>query len=153
MEQLMDEVRKVRGLNRNLRLQYQDRDFGDALVNLTSTAVLEDLATLKVIPITDDFSQGLKLTINAKFMGITTVPLQPRLVASLDKHHNKMIEIFRSKRGAVKEKTWNKLKVVDQVVQRDEAETELERCTMAVFVIREEEDPLQPPHDIEIVIE
>ncbi|XP_068999603.1 uncharacterized protein [Embiotoca jacksoni] len=36
---------------------------------------------------------------------------------------------------------------------KDEAETELQRCKMAVFVIREEEDPLQPPQDIGIVIE
>ncbi|KAJ3605913.1 hypothetical protein NHX12_027956 [Muraenolepis orangiensis] len=28
------------------------------------------------------------------------------------------------------------------VVQNDEAETKLERCAMAVFVVREEEDPL-----------
>lgn len=63
MEQLMDEVRKVCGLNGNFRLQYQDRDFGDALVNLTSTVELEDLATVKVIPISDDFSQEITLTI------------------------------------------------------------------------------------------
>lgn len=52
MEQLMDEVRKVCCLNGEFRLQYQDKDFGDALVNLTSTAELEDLTTIKVIPIT-----------------------------------------------------------------------------------------------------
>ncbi|KAJ8334009.1 hypothetical protein SKAU_G00413280 [Synaphobranchus kaupii] len=116
-------------------------------------------------------------------MRITTVPLQPRFLASLDKHHSKLIEIIRNKGGVVREKTRNILKVLDQslevdlkrecllkclivylgedvdklikeylVVQKDEAETELERCTMAVFVIREE-DPLQPPHDIGIVIE
>ncbi|XP_073342665.1 phospholipase A and acyltransferase 4-like [Pagrus major] len=39
------------------------------------------------------------------------------------------------------------------VVQMEEAETELERCTMAVFIIREDEDPLKPPRDIGIVIE
>lgn len=39
------------------------------------------------------------------------------------------------------------------IVQKDEAETELERCTMAVFVFKEAEDPLQPPHHTEIVIE
>ncbi|KAF7642129.1 hypothetical protein LDENG_00264180 [Lucifuga dentata] len=430
MEQLMDEVRKVCGINGNLRLQYQDKDFGDALVNLTFTAELEDLATIKVIPITDDYSQGSNLTgcddflstqsddmellstpsssvstrtqmwprefpippfsydtelqlekgnaayrsnmtrltlsskiksdilerlaeeifkykaypvdgdfsdvaeelikkhpclsepgsyngcngwkqrlktkmgnyrtklkgigcsellvnslkskppedalpakkvkrprrgeanhipdipigetpdklenerlslisevrkrnnravikakmdrtfslrrqevvekesgveelkerwpalftmeeINAEFMRITTVPLQPRFLASLDKHHSKLIEIIRNKGGAVREKTRNILKVLDQslevnlkrecllkclivylgedvdklikeylVVQKDEAEAELERCTMAVFVIREEEeeeeeeeDPLQAPRDIGIVIE
>ncbi|XP_042568603.1 uncharacterized protein LOC109098495 isoform X2 [Cyprinus carpio] len=37
------------------------------------------------------------------------------------------------------------------VVQRDEAETELASSTMAVFVIREEGDSLQPPHDIGVV--
>ena len=41
-------------VNGNVRLQYQDRDFGDALVNLKFTAELEDLATIKVIPLNDD---------------------------------------------------------------------------------------------------
>ena len=54
MEELINQVRKVCGLNGNVRLQYQDRDFGDALVNLTSTAELEDLATIRVIPLSDD---------------------------------------------------------------------------------------------------
>ncbi|XP_074496794.1 uncharacterized protein LOC141770849 isoform X1 [Sebastes fasciatus] len=147
--------------------------------------------------------------VNAEFMRITTVPLQPRFLASLDKHHSKLIDIIRNKGGVVREKTRNILKVLDQslevnqkrecllkclilylgedvdklikeylqqqkcrwssekpghkmdiiskywivVVQKDEAETKLERCTMAVFVIREEEDPLQPPHDIGIALE
>ncbi|XP_037620015.1 uncharacterized protein LOC119484907 [Sebastes umbrosus] len=122
--------------------------------------------------------------VNAEFMRITTVPLQLRFLASLDKHHSKLTDIIRNKGGVVREKTRNILKVLDQslevnqkrecllkclilylgedvdklikeylVVQKDEAETELERCTMAVFVIREEEDPLQPPHDIGIVLE
>lgn len=63
MEQLMDEVRKVCGLNGEFRLQYQDKDFGDALVNLTSTAELEDLTTIKVIPVTDNCSQGFNVTV------------------------------------------------------------------------------------------
>uniref|UniRef100_A0A9J8BEY5 Uncharacterized protein n=1 Tax=Cyprinus carpio carpio TaxID=630221 RepID=A0A9J8BEY5_CYPCA len=42
---------------------------------------------------------------------------------------------------------------LNKVVQRDEAETELASSTMAVFVIREEGDSLQPPHDIGVVIE
>lgn len=62
IEQLLNEVRKVCELNGNFRLQYQDRDFGDALVNLTSTAELEDLTTVKVIPITDDCSEGFNIT-------------------------------------------------------------------------------------------
>lgn len=41
-------------INGNFRLQYQDRDVGDALVNLTSTAELKNVATIKVIPVTDD---------------------------------------------------------------------------------------------------
>ena len=54
VEELINQVRKVCGLNCKIRLQYQDRDFGDTLVNLTSTAELEDFATIKVIPPTDD---------------------------------------------------------------------------------------------------
>ncbi|XP_041664379.1 uncharacterized protein LOC121523526 [Cheilinus undulatus] len=122
--------------------------------------------------------------IGAEFMRITTVPLQPRFLASLDKQHSKLIEIFRDKGGAVREKTRDILKVLDQslevnlkrecllkgltiylgedvgklfkeylVDEMDKAEQELERCTMAVFVIREEKDPLQLPRDIGIIIE
>ncbi|XP_049900209.1 uncharacterized protein LOC126390112 [Epinephelus moara] len=121
--------------------------------------------------------------INAEFMRITTVPLQPRFLASLDKHHSKLIEIIRNKGGAVREKTRGVLKVLDQsldvslkrecllkclilylgedvqklikeflVAEKDDAERELQQCTMAVFVIREEEDPLKPPCDIGIII-
>lgn len=43
--------------------------------------------------------------------------------------------------------------VFDQVVQKDEAETELASSTMAVFVIREEGNSLQPPHDVGVVID
>ncbi|KAK2919915.1 uncharacterized protein [Channa argus] len=122
--------------------------------------------------------------INAEFLRITTVPLQARFLASLDKHHNKLIEIIRKRGGTVREKTRDILKVLDQsldvnlrrecllkclivylgenvdqlikeylVVQKDEAESELERCTMAVFVLREKDDLLQPPQEIGIVIE
>ncbi|XP_047217856.1 uncharacterized protein LOC124866210 [Girardinichthys multiradiatus] len=62
MEQLLDEIKKVCGLKGNIRLQYQDKDFGDALVNLTSTEELGDLATVKIIPI-NDCSQEDNLTI------------------------------------------------------------------------------------------
>uniref|UniRef100_A0A8C2X9N4 PB1 domain-containing protein n=1 Tax=Cyclopterus lumpus TaxID=8103 RepID=A0A8C2X9N4_CYCLU len=55
-------------LNGNFRLQYQDRDFGDALVNLTSTAELEDLTTVKVIPITDDCNEGFNITASNESM-------------------------------------------------------------------------------------
>ncbi|XP_035994608.1 uncharacterized protein LOC118563631 [Fundulus heteroclitus] len=52
--------------------------------------------------------------INAEFMRITTVPLQPRFLASLDKHHGKLMEIIRNKGGAIREKTRDVLKVLDQ---------------------------------------
>ncbi|XP_071356849.1 uncharacterized protein [Trachinotus anak] len=122
--------------------------------------------------------------INAEFMRITTVPLQPRFLASLDKHHSKLIEIIRNKGGAVREKTRDVLKVLDESIdvnlrrecllkcfilylgedvqklikeflvgEKDDAERELQQCTMAVFVIREDEDPLKPPCDIGIIIE
>lgn len=61
---LRDKVRNVCGLKGNFRLQYQDRDFGDTLVNSTSTAELDNLAPVKVITLTEDFSQGLNLTGN-----------------------------------------------------------------------------------------
>ncbi|XP_067331111.1 uncharacterized protein [Channa argus] len=117
--------------------------------------------------------------INAEFLRITTVPLQARFLASLDKHHSKFIEIIRKRGGTVREKTRDILKVLDQsldvnlrrvcllkclivylgenvdqlikeylVVQKDEAESELERCIMAVFVLREKDDLLQPPQEI-----
>ncbi|KAA8592096.1 hypothetical protein FQN60_017551 [Etheostoma spectabile] len=35
--------------------------------------------------------------INAEFMRLSTVPLQPRFLASLDKHHSMLIEIIRNK--------------------------------------------------------
>ncbi|KAK2859964.1 hypothetical protein Q7C36_004130 [Tachysurus vachellii] len=115
------------------------------------------------------------LKINAEFLRITTVPLQARFLSSLYKHHSKLIEIIRKRGGTVREKTRDILKVLDQsldvnlrrecllkclivylgenVVQKDEAESELERCTMAVFVLREKEGLLQPPQEIRIVIE
>ncbi len=55
------------------------------------------------------------IKIDAEFMRITTVPLQPRFLASLDKHHSKLIEIIRNKGGAVREKTRDVLKVLDEV--------------------------------------
>ncbi|CAM4573558.1 unnamed protein product [Leuciscus chuanchicus] len=53
VEELNDNVRKDCGLNGKFRLQYQDRDFGDAFVNLTQTGELDHFGTLKVIPLPD----------------------------------------------------------------------------------------------------
>ncbi|KAK7898217.1 hypothetical protein WMY93_019070 [Mugilogobius chulae] len=126
----------------------------------------------------------LKRPINAEFLRITTVPLQTRFLASLDKHYSKLIELIRRKAGVIREKTQEILKVLDLsleanikrecllkclilylgedpnqmikeylIVQRDEAETELASSTLAVFVMREDFDSLQPPQDIGIVVE
>lgn len=48
---------------------------------------------------------------------------------------------------------YNTFLVFCQVREKDDAERELQQCPMAVFVIREEEDPLQPPHDVGIIID
>ncbi|XP_056296090.1 uncharacterized protein LOC130210132 [Pseudoliparis swirei] len=122
--------------------------------------------------------------INAEFTRITTVPLQPRFLAALDKHYGRLMEIIKKKGGVIGEKTRNILKVLNHslevnlkrvcllkclivylgedgdnlikdylVVQKDEAWSQLQKCKMAVFVFREEEDCLQPPHDIGVVID
>uniref|UniRef100_A0AAV2LHB8 Uncharacterized protein n=1 Tax=Knipowitschia caucasica TaxID=637954 RepID=A0AAV2LHB8_KNICA len=121
--------------------------------------------------------------INAEFLRITTVPLQTRFLASLDRHHSKLIELIRRKGGVNREKTQRLLQALDRsldanikrecllkcltiylgedldqlfkeylVVQWEEAEMELSRASMAVFVIREEDDSLQP-HEIGVVID
>ncbi|KAK7912567.1 hypothetical protein WMY93_012778 [Mugilogobius chulae] len=51
--------------------------------------------------------------INAEFLRITTVPLQTRFLASLDKHYSKLIELIRRKGGVIREKTQEILKVLD----------------------------------------
>ncbi|XP_034075640.1 nuclear GTPase SLIP-GC-like [Gymnodraco acuticeps] len=60
MAQLTVEVRKKCEISGGFRMQYQDRDFENKLVNLESTADLEDLATIKVILIPDDGVQTLR---------------------------------------------------------------------------------------------
>lgn len=45
------------------------------------------------------------------------------------------------------------MKTATEVAEKDDAKRELQQCTMAVFVISEEEDPLKPPCDIGIIIE
>ncbi|XP_056277356.1 uncharacterized protein LOC130198234 [Pseudoliparis swirei] len=53
--------------------------------------------------------------INAEFTRITTVPLQPRFLAALDKHYGRLMEIIKKKGGVIGEKTRNILKVLDHV--------------------------------------
>ncbi|KAK0153250.1 hypothetical protein N1851_005078 [Merluccius polli] len=66
--------------------------------------------------------------INAEFMRITTVPLQPRFLASLDKHHNKLIEIIRNKGGVVREKTRSILNLLDQSIEMNQKRECLLKC-------------------------
>ncbi|KAK7907177.1 hypothetical protein WMY93_015789 [Mugilogobius chulae] len=60
VEELIDHVRMLCSVEGNFRLQYQDRDFDNALVNLTSTSELNDCSTIKVIPL--DIPQDSEIT-------------------------------------------------------------------------------------------
>ncbi|KAK3572172.1 hypothetical protein QTP86_024130, partial [Hemibagrus guttatus] len=88
--------------------------------------------------------------INAEFLHITTLPLQPRYLASLNGQSSQFLHIIKSKGGAVREKTKDTIKVMAD--QREEAEREFEKTTMVVFVIHEG-DALSRPLDIAIVID
>jgi hypothetical protein len=57
----------------------------------------------------------LFLQINAEFMRVTTVPLEKKFLAQLDKHTSKLLEVIRSKGGRVKEQTKATLQVLDEV--------------------------------------
>ncbi|XP_052459822.1 uncharacterized protein LOC128018377 isoform X2 [Carassius gibelio] len=50
VDEVIQEIKCVCGLTNEIRLQYNDADFG-TWVNLTSTSQLKDLGTLKVIPV------------------------------------------------------------------------------------------------------
>ena len=53
--------------------------------------------------------------INAEFIRVTTVPLETKFLAQLDKHSHKLLEVIRSKGGRVKEQTTRTLQVLDEV--------------------------------------
>lgn len=53
--------------------------------------------------------------INAEFLRITTVPLQPRFLAGLDKQSSQLLQVMRKKGGAVGQKIRDTLKPLDQV--------------------------------------
>ncbi|XP_063058544.1 uncharacterized protein LOC134463980 [Engraulis encrasicolus] len=120
--------------------------------------------------------------INAEFLRITTVPLQARFFAGLDKKSSQLLQVLRKKGGAIGEKIRDVLKPLDQgvdlnrrrecilkslviylgeevghlikeylVVQKEEAEAELQNAAMAIFVLRD--DDLSPPQDITLVID
>ncbi|XP_056589329.1 uncharacterized protein si:ch73-321d9.2 [Triplophysa dalaica] len=103
--------------------------------------------------------------INADFLRITTIPLQSRFLASLDRQSYQLLQVIKSKdSGHRHQKRVLKCLIVYlgedasclikeyQADQREEAEKEFEKTTMAVFEIRES-DALRRALDISIVIE
>jgi len=48
-------------------------------------------------------------------MRITTFPLETKLLAQLDKHSTKLLQVIRSRGGVVKQKTTGILQVLDEV--------------------------------------
>ncbi|KAL6476470.1 hypothetical protein MHYP_G00149690 [Metynnis hypsauchen] len=120
--------------------------------------------------------------INAEFLRITTVPLETKFFASLDKHSSKLLEPIRKKAGVVKERTASILQILDETVDinirrecilkalmmylgepvqhliresQNNLESEaavLDQTAMAIF-ISTNDDPLHPTKDIKIVIE
>ncbi|XP_058478218.1 uncharacterized protein LOC131474286 [Solea solea] len=119
-----------------------------------------------------DTCSAFLFQINAEFMRITTVPLETKFLAQLDKHMSKLLDVIRSKGGRVQEQTKRTLQVLDETVditirrecilkslmiylgepvhhlikeyQENEAD-ELEQATMAIVVSGQE--------DIKIVID
>lgn len=117
--------------------------------------------------------------ISAEFMRITTIPLETKFLAQLDKYSPQLLRVIRSKGGVVKEKATRTLQVLDETAdinirrecilklvmiylgepvdhlikkfQESEAE-ELEQTTMAIFTV-EKEDPFHQPKDLRIIIE
>ncbi|XP_016378463.1 uncharacterized protein LOC107716497 [Sinocyclocheilus rhinocerous] len=57
--------------------------------------------------------------INANLLRITTLPLQSRFLASLDRQSSQLLQVIRSKGGAVREKTKDTIKVMDQSLDID----------------------------------
>ena len=49
LEDLIEQVKETCKLTGDIRLQYKDVTFGETFVNLTSTSMIKDLTTIKVI--------------------------------------------------------------------------------------------------------
>ncbi|KAM9480743.1 uncharacterized protein Hap1MRO34_008664 [Clarias gariepinus] len=118
--------------------------------------------------------------INAEFLRVTTVPLEAKFLAQLDKYSTKLLEVIKSKGGRVREQITKTLQVLDETVDitikretilkslmiylgepvehlikeyQDMQENDvMQRETMAIFVTGRE-DAFQPPKDIKIVID
>ncbi|KAK7901496.1 hypothetical protein WMY93_018265 [Mugilogobius chulae] len=125
---------------------------------------------------------NLSTTINLEFQRVTTVPLQSRFLTALDNISPKVVAAIENRGGVVREKTRNIMAAfhsdVDMkrecvlraliwylgedeptlikdylISQHEEAERELELCTIAIYTTRSTEDLLEPPHDIGVIIE
>uniref|UniRef100_A0A3Q2D2W4 PB1 domain-containing protein n=1 Tax=Cyprinodon variegatus TaxID=28743 RepID=A0A3Q2D2W4_CYPVA len=91
--------------------------------------------------------------INADFQRLMAVPLEQTFLAQLDRHSNQLIKVIQAK-GGLQCSSFNILFNSLQGSSGDDAQMELKQLTMAVFVIRKEEEGLkEPPEDIGIVIE
>lgn len=118
--------------------------------------------------------------INAEFLRVTTLPLEAKFLAQLDKHSTKLLQVISSKGGRVKEQTTRTIEVMDETVNitiRREAILKslmiylgesaehlikeyqgmldsdvMQRETMAIFVTGRE-TPFHPPTDVKIVID
>lgn len=115
-------------------------------------------------------------------MRITTVPLETKLLAQLDKHSAKLLEVIRRKGGAVRQKTSDVLQLLDETLDintrreciltslmiylgepvehlikeyQDVPENEAEELqqTAMAILITGREGPLHPAKDIKIIIE
>ncbi|KAK7886001.1 hypothetical protein WMY93_025622 [Mugilogobius chulae] len=120
--------------------------------------------------------------INLEFQRVTTVPLQSRFLAALDNISPKVVAAIENRGGVVREKTRKLMAAFNSDVdikrecvlraliwylgedeptlikdylisQHEEAERELELCTIAIYTTRSTEDLLDPPHDIGVIIE
>ncbi|KTF72388.1 hypothetical protein cypCar_00040901 [Cyprinus carpio] len=66
--------------------------------------------------------------INAEFLRITTLPLQSRFMASLDRQSSQLLQVIRSKGGVLREKTKDTIKVMDQSLDIDIRREGLLKC-------------------------
>ncbi|XP_076748074.1 uncharacterized protein LOC143421845 [Maylandia zebra] len=92
--------------------------------------------------------------INAEFQRITTVPLTSTFMAQLDNNTTKLTKVFRNKGGTSGRKITEIMAAIDEDVDFHEAESEMEKTLIGIYVIKPEgERDLDPAEDIGIIIE
>lgn len=75
LEELINKVKNACGLDRNIRLQYKDTDFGNMFVNLTTTAAIKDLTVLKVIQLDPDSTTVILCPVDLSVSNISSFGL------------------------------------------------------------------------------